>query len=71
MLNGLIQKHRTLVKKKKECEVSLENTINELKETESILRKLCSHCWITDYIDCKNGEGSHIIKYCEICEIIQ
>lgn len=71
MLSELIIKKKKLIQKKIYIEEQIKEINIKLKETDSLLNKLCSHNWIIDYIDKPFGEGSNTIKYCEYCHLIK
>ena len=45
----------------------IKNT-TRMNEINTILKKICQHQWITDYIDDKYGSSQQII-YCFNCEL--
>ena len=71
MLHELIIKRNKIIKEKNKCEEKLSEIKNELRITENLINKLCDHCWETDYIDNKYGEGSKMICYCTNCFLIK
>mgnify|MGYP001167873359 CR=1 FL=1 len=71
MLQELINRRDNIIKEKKKYEEKLDDINNTLKMTECLINKLCDHCWETDYIDKKYGEGSERICYCIHCYLIK
>ena len=71
MLSDLMIKRKKLIQEKIYMEKKIKEINMELKETDSLLNKLCSHNRIIDYVDKPYGEGSFQIKYCKYCELIK
>lgn len=67
MLDDLLIKKDKLVNQKIKLEEQIKEIDIELNKTDKIIRKLCDHNWIIDYIDKPHGNGSTVINYCEFC----
>ena len=76
---NLLRKYKTelhyknqLKKKENKCfhdsDYEIIKNNSRIDEIKTILRKICDHQWITDYIDDKYGSSQQIV-YCFNCEL--
>ena len=64
--NQLIEKENK--QKYNDYDYDIIKNTTRINEIKSILKKICQHQWITDYIDDKYGSSQQII-YCFNCEL--
>ena len=70
--NSELHYKNELIKKNKKClheyDYDIIKNTKRINEIKTILRKICQHQWVTDYIDDKYGSSQQIV-YCFNCEL--
>ena len=69
LLDTLVQCKLSLERTITDCTLRVEAASTRLEQVERVLRRLCSHAWMTDTVENVSGFEPYLqqVTYCEQC----